>query len=278
MSYYFVAQADFFEEIAKFRAVRRVYAKIMKERFGAQQPESMRLRFHAQTAAATLTKPQYNVNVVRTAYQGLAAILGGAQSLHTNGLDEAFTIPTEEAMKLALRTQQVIADETNITSVIDPLGGSYYVETATTEMEKEIFRILDEVETIGGTLKAIETGWFQKEIANSAYDFALRKQNGERPVIGVNKYVEDEEAAAIETHPYDTATEERQIANLRRVKTARDNERLGRLLDELTVVARDETQNIMPITIELVKARASMGDIIETLKSVWSTYRETPVI
>ena len=250
----------------------------MKERFGAQQPESMRLRFHAQTAAATLTKPQYNVNVVRTAYQGLAAILGGAQSLHTNGLDEAFTIPTEEAMKLALRTQQVIADETNITSVIDPLGGSYYVETATTEMEKEIFRILDEVETIGGTLKAIETGWFQKEIANSAYDFALRKQNGERPVIGVNKYVEDEEAAAIETHPYDTATEERQIANLRRVKTARDNERLGRLLDELTAVARDETQNIMPITIELVKARASMGDIIETLKSVWSTYRETPVI
>ena len=278
LSYYFVAQADFFEEIAKFRAVRRVYAKIMKERFGARQPESMRLRFHAQTAAATLTKPQYKVNVVRTAYQALAAILGGAQSLHTNGLDEAFTIPTEDAMKLALRTQQVIADETNITSVIDPLGGSYYVETATTAMEQEIFRILDEVETMGGTLKAIEAGWFQKEIANSAYDFALRKQNGERPVIGVNKYVEDEEAAGIETHPYDTATEERQIANLRRVKTTRDNQRLGRLLDELKTLARDETQNIMPITIELVKARASMGDIIETLKSVWSTYRETPVI
>ena len=278
LSSYFVAQADFFEEIAKFRAVRRVYAKIMKERFGAQQPESMRLRFHAQTAAATLTKPQYKVNVVRTAYQALAAILGGAQSLHTNGLDEAFTIPTEDAMKLALRTQQVIADETNITSVIDPLGGSYYVEAATTAMEKEIFRILDEVETMGGTLNAIEAGWFQKEIANSAYDFALRKQNGERPVIGVNKYVEDEEAADIETHPYDTATEERQIANLKRVKTTRDNERVGRLLDELKAVARDETQNIMPITIELVKAHASMGDIIETLKSVWSTYRETPVI
>ncbi len=278
LSFFFVSQADFFEEIAKFRAVRRVYAKLMRERFGATKPESMRLRFHAQTAAATLTKPQYKVNVVRTAYQALSAILGGAQSLHTNGLDEAFTIPTEEAMKLALRTQQVVADETNITSVIDPLGGSYYVEALTTQMEKAIFEILDKVDAMGGTLKAIEDGWFQREIADSAYDFALRKASGERPVIGVNKYVEPEDKPDIETHPYDPATELRQVENLKRIKRERDNRRVSTLLEKLKEVARDESANIMPITIELVKANASMGDIIETLKTVWGTYRERPVI
>ncbi len=278
LSFFFVSQADFFEEIAKFRAVRRAYAKIMRERFGASQPESMRLRFHAQTAAATLTKPQYKVNLVRTAYQALAAILGGTQSLHTNGLDEAFTIPTEEAMKLALRTQQVVADETNITSVIDPIGGSYYVESLTSQMEEEIFKILDEVDAMGGTLKAIEDGWFQKQIADSAYDFAQRKADGTRPVIGVNKYVEPEEKPDIETHPYDAETERRQVENLKRVKRERDNTQVNKLLGELKLVARDESANLMPITIELVKARASMGDIIETLKEIWGTYRERPVI
>jgi 2-hydroxyisobutanoyl-CoA mutase large subunit len=278
LSFFFVSQADFFEEIAKFRAARRVYAKIMRERFGARKPESMRLRFHAQTAAATLTKPQYKVNVVRTAYQALSAILGGAQSLHTNGLDEAFTIPTEEAMKLALRTQQVVADETNITSVIDPLGGSYYVENLTTAMEKEVFRILDKVDAMGGTLKAIEDGWFQKEIADSAYAFAQRKASGERPVIGVNKYVEPEEQHDIETHPYNQETERRQVEHLQRIKRERDNARVNQLLEQLKAVARDESANIMPITIELVRARASMGDIIETLRGIWGTYRERPVI
>ncbi len=278
LSFFFVSQADFFEEIAKFRAVRRVYAKIMRERFGATKPESMRLRFHAQTAAATLTKPQYKVNLIRTAYQALSAILGGAQSLHTNGLDEAFAIPTEEAMKLSLRTQQVIADETNATSVIDPLGGSYYVETLTTQMESEILSILDKVEAMGGTLKGIEDGWFQKEIADSAYDFAKRKANGERPVIGVNKYVEADEKIDIDVHPYDPATEQRQVENLKRIKRERDNERVEELLEELKAVARNESTNIMPVTIELVKARASMGDIIEALKGIWGTYRETPVI
>ncbi|MEE9597286.1 MAG: methylmalonyl-CoA mutase family protein [Acidiferrobacterales bacterium] len=278
LSFFFVSQADFFEEIAKFRAVRRVYARIMRERFGATKPESMRLRFHAQTAAATLTKPQYKVNLIRTAYQALSAILGGAQSLHTNGLDEAFAIPTEEAMKLSLRTQQVIADETNATSVIDPLGGSYYVETLTTQMESEILSILDKVEAMGGTLKGIEDGWFQKEIADSAYDFAKRKANGERPVIGVNKYVEPDEKIGIEVHPYDPATEQRQVENLKRIKRERDNERVEELLEELKAVARNESTNIMPVTIELVKARASMGDIIEALKGIWGTYRETPVI
>jgi 2-hydroxyisobutanoyl-CoA mutase large subunit len=278
LSFFFVSQADFFEEIAKFRAARRVYAKIMRERFGARKAESMRLRFHAQTAAATLTKPQYKVNLVRTAYQALSAILGGAQSLHTNGLDEAFTIPTEEAMKLALRTQQVVADETNITSVIDPLGGSYYVESLTTAMEREIFDILAKVDAMGGTLKAIEDCWFQKEIADSAYEFAQRKASGERPVIGVNKYVEPEEQHDIETHPYDQQTERRQVENLQRIKRERDNARVSKLLEQLKAVARDESANIMPITIELVRARASMGDIIETLKGLWGTYRERPVI
>jgi methylmalonyl-CoA mutase cobalamin-binding domain/chain len=278
LSFFFVSQADFFEEIAKFRAARRVYAKIMRERFGARKPESMRLRFHAQTAAATLTKPQYKVNLVRTAYQALSAILGGAQSLHTNGLDEAFTIPTEEAMKLALRTQQVVADETNITSVIDPLGGSYYVESLTTMMEREIFNILNKVDAMGGTLKAIEDGWFQKEIADSAYEFAQRKASGERPVIGVNKYVEPEDTPDIETHPYNEETERRQVKNLQRIKRERDNVRVNQLLEQLRTVARDESANIMPITIELVRARASMGDIIETLRGLWGTYRERPVI
>ncbi|MCH7831792.1 MAG: methylmalonyl-CoA mutase family protein [Proteobacteria bacterium] len=278
LSYYFVSQADFFEEVAKFRAVRRVYAKIMKERFGAEKPESMRLRFHCQTAAATLTKPQHQVNLMRTAFQALAAVMGGAQSLHTNGLDEAFAIPTEEAMRLALRTQQVIADETNVASVIDPLGGSYYVEALTDEFEKRIFDIIGQVDDMGGTIKAIEQGWFQKEIADSAYDDALRKASGERPVIGVNKYVEDGETPKVETHAHDPETEARQIAGLNKVRDERDNQKLAELLDRLKTVAEDESENIMPITIELVKAGASMGDIVESLREIWGTYRETPVI
>ena len=278
LSYYFVAQADFLEEVAKFRAARRAYAKIMKERFGAKKPESMRLRFHCQTAAATLTKPQYQVNLMRTAYQALAAVFGGAQSLHTNGLDEAFAIPTEEAMRLALRTQQVIADETNVASVIDPLGGSYCIEALTDEIERRIFATIEKVDAMGGALAAIEQGWFQREIADSAYDFALKKASGERAVIGVNKYVEGEAKAEIETHPYDEATERRQLAGLKKVRAKRDNQKLARLLDELKDVAKDESTNLMPITIELVKAGASMGDIVETLKGVFGTYRETPVI
>ncbi len=278
LSHYFVAQADFFEEIAKFRAARRVYAKIIKERFGAEKPESMRLRFHAQTAAATLTRAQYRVNLIRTALQGLAAVLGGCQSLHTNGMDEAFAIPTEEAMKLALRTQQVIADETNISSVVDPLGGSYYLENLTTTLENEIFAVLKKVEQMGGTVKAIEDGWFQQEIADSAYGHALRKSSGERPVIGVNRHVEEEVREEIETHPYDAQTEGRQVANLRRVRRERDNAKVSALLKRLGDEASDESRNLMPVTIELAHARASMGEIVETLRELWGSYRETPVI
>lgn len=278
LSHYFVAQADFFEEIAKFRAVRRVYAKIMKERFNAVRPESMRMRFHSQTSAATLTKPQCEVNVIRTALQALAAVLGGCQSLHTNGMDEAFAIPTEEAMKLALRTQQVIAEETNVTSVVDPLGGSYLVENLTTRIEDEITSILDKVDKMGGTIRAIEKGWFQSEIADSAYDFAQRKASGDRTVIGVNKHVEEEENTTIQTHQYDPETERRQIDNLHRVRRERDNNLLVQLLEKLKATAADDSANLMPITIELVHARASMGEIVETLKSIWGTYRENAVI
>lgn len=277
LAFYFVCQSDFFEEIAKFRSARRVWAKIMKERFGAKKAESMRLRFHCQTAAATLTKPQYKVNIMRTTVQALAAVLGGAQSLHTNGMDEAFAIPTEEAMKIALRTQQVIADETNVANVIDPLGGSYYLENLTTEYEKKIFDILDEVRERGGTIKLIEDSWFQKHIADFAYDTALRKQSGQKPVIGVNKYVETEEDAGIEIHPHDPTTTKRQIDRLHQVRAKRDDAKVEALLEELVTVARDETRNIMPVTIELVRNGASMGDIVEKLRTIWGTYRETPV-
>ncbi|HSV17309.1 MAG TPA: methylmalonyl-CoA mutase family protein, partial [Casimicrobiaceae bacterium] len=189
LAFFYVCQADFFEEIAKFRAVRRVYAKLMKERFGARNPESMRLRFHCQTAAASLTKPQYEINVVRTGLQALAAVLGGAQSLHTNGMDEAFAIPTEDAMRIALRTQQIIAEESGAADVVDPLGGSYYVESLTTQYEREIFKVIDYVDQNGGTVKLTEDGWFQRRIADFAYETALKKANGEKPVVGVNKYV-----------------------------------------------------------------------------------------
>jgi methylmalonyl-CoA mutase N-terminal domain/subunit len=277
LAFFFVSQSDFFEEIAKFRAVRRAYAKIMKERFGAKNPESMRLRFHTQTAAATLTKPQYQVNIIRTALQALSAVLGGTQSLHTNGMDEAFAIPTEEAMKIALRTQQVIADESNVPNVIDPLGGSYYVEHLTTQMERAIFDVIEEVDRRGGTIKLIEEGWFQRRIADFAYETAIKKAKGEKVVLGVNKFVEPGEKVDIETHPYDPTTAQRQIDRLQRVRRERNQGEVDRLLHRLTEVARDEKQNIMPVTIQLVRAGASMGEIVETLKALWGTYRETPV-
>jgi methylmalonyl-CoA mutase N-terminal domain/subunit len=277
LAFFYVSQGDFFEEIAKFRALRRCYARIMRERFGARNPESMRLRFHCQTAAATLTKPQPMVNVIRTTLQALSAVLGGAQSLHTNGYDEAFAIPTEEAMKLALRTQQVIAEESNVANVIDPLGGSYFVENLTSEYERRIFAILDEIDERGGTIRLIEEGWFQKNIADFAYETALRKQSGDKPVIGVNRYVEQEEKFAFETHPYDQTTADRQISRTQRVRRERDSARIEMLLNRLVDVAKDETRNLMPVTIDLVREGATMGDIVERLKTVWGTYRETPV-
>jgi len=277
LAFFFVCQNDFFEEIAKFRAVRRAYAKIMRDRFGAKNPESMRLRFHCQTAAASLTRPQYKINIIRTAFQALSAVLGGAQSLHTNGMDEAFAIPTEEAMKIALRTQQIIAEETNAANVVDPLGGSYFLESLTDDYEKKIFEIIDEVDKLGGTIKLIQESWFQKHIADYAYDTAIKKQTGEKPVIGVNKYVEPDEKLDVEIHPHDETTAERQINRLRRIRKERDNAKVSTLLEQLVKVAKDPSQNIMPVTIELAREGASMGDIVEKLKKVWGTYRENPV-
>jgi methylmalonyl-CoA mutase cobalamin-binding domain/chain len=277
LAFFFVCQNDFFEEIAKFRSVRRAYARIMRDRFGAKNPESMRLRFHCQTAAASLTRPQYKINVIRTAFQALSAVLGGAQSLHTNGMDEAFAIPTEEAMKIALRTQQIIAEETNAANVVDPLGGSYFLESLTDDYEKKIFEIIDEVDKLGGTIKLIQESWFQKHIADYAYDTAIKKQTGEKPVIGVNKYVEPDEKFDVEIHPHDETTAERQINRLRRIRKERDNAKVAALLEQLVKVAKDPSQNIMPVTIDLVREGASMGDIVENLKKLWGTYRENPV-
>jgi methylmalonyl-CoA mutase cobalamin-binding domain/chain len=277
LAFYFVAQADFFEEVAKFRAARRLWARIMKERFGATRPESMRLRFHCQTAAASLTKAQPLNNIVRTALQALAAVLGGAQSLHTNGLDEAYAIPSELAMKVALRTQQIIAEETRVPSVVDPLGGSYYVESLTNEFEAAVLKILAEVDALGGTVRAIEEGWFQREIAESAYGTARAKAAGEHVVIGVNKHVEPPEPAAFEIHRVDADVEARQVARLRAVRARRDGARVSALLDQLEREARDPRVNVMPLTIELVRARATLGEIVARLRNIWGTYVERPV-
>jgi methylmalonyl-CoA mutase N-terminal domain/subunit len=277
LSFFFVSQADLFEEVAKFRAVRRFYARMMRETFGAQNPQSMRLRFHAQTAAATLTKPQPLNNIIRTALQALSAVLGGAQSLHTNGLDEAYTIPSEQAMKVALRTQQIIADETGVTSVIDPLGGSYYVENLTDQLDRGIAEYLEKIEELGGVVAAIEQGYFQREISDTAYEFARRKASGDRPVVGVNKYVDEGAAEKIETHRLDPESEARQLSRLKQVREARDQDRARAALDRLLAVAADPDANLMPATIEAVKAHLSMGEITGALRDVFGSYTETPV-
>ncbi len=277
LAFYFVAQNDFFEEIAKFRAARRIYARIMKERFGARKPESMRLRFHCQTAAATLTRAQPMNNVVRTALQALSAVLGGAQSLHTNGLDEAYAIPSEEAMKLALRTQQIIAEESRVASVIDPLGGSYFVESLTNEIERRVFETLAKVDALGGTIKAVEEGYFQKEIADSAYDTARRRASGEQPLIGVNRFIEPAAPVPVPIHKVEAAVETRQIARLHDVRRRRDGARVQALLDRLATEAGNPAANLMPLTIEAVKARATLGEIVARLRAVFGAYVEKPV-
>lgn len=277
LSFYFIAQSDFFEEIAKFRAARRVWAKIMRERFGAREPESMRLRFHCQTAGSSLTAVEPLNNIARTAIQGLSAVLGGCQSLHTNGMDEALTIPSEQAMKVALRTQQIIAEETGVTNTIDPLAGSYYVEALTNAVETQIWDYLHRIDALGGTIAAVEQNFFQREIADAAYDYQKKKERGEIVVVGVNKYrAETDEPLPIKLHQFDPDVERRQIERLRRVKGQRDNERVQRLLDQLKQLAQTD-ENLMPITIELVKAYATGGEIVKALKEVWGTYVETSV-
>ncbi len=277
LSFYFISHSDFFEEIAKFRAARRCWARIMKERFGAKRPESMRLRFHCQTAGSSLTAVQPWNNVARTAYQALAAVLGGCQSLHTNGMDEALAIPSEEAMKLALRTQQILLEETGVANSIDPLGGSYLVEALTEQTEREIRMYLERIDRMGGPVAALERNFFQQEIADAAYAYQRAKERGEKIVVGVNKYRDPElEEPPIPLHSVDPRTEQIQNERLTRVKRERDNSRVEKLLKELQEGARSD-DNLMPATIECVKAYASEGEIVNALKEVFGVYRE-PIV
>ncbi len=277
LSFYFIAQRDLFEEVAKLRAARRLWARIVKDRFGAKDPASMRIRFHCQTAAASLTKAQPYNNVIRTTLQALAGVLGGAQSLHTNGLDEAYAIPTESAMKLALRTQQIIAEESGVASVVDPLGGSWYVEALTDEIERRVRDYLDRIDAKGGMIRAIEESFPQREIADNAFRVAQRKAEGEHVVVGVNRFVDDEPGAPVETHRVPLETEHRKVQELRRIKAARDGAEVKRTLAELVRVAGDPAADLMPATVAAVKARATMGEIVNALKAPFGTYRETPV-
>lgn len=279
LSFFFISHQDFFEQICKFRAARRVYAKIMAERFKAKKPESMRLRVHVQTAAMSLTKVEHQNNLMRTAIQALGAVLGGCQSMHTNGLDEAFAIPTEEAMKLAIRTQQIIRDEINVTSVVDPLGGSYFIERLTRDMETEIWKLLDEVDERGGAVKLVEEGWFQQKLADSAYTTFRKIDTGEKVSVGVNRHVDESSAAAeVDIHPYDEDCTQLQIDRLEAVRRSRDNARVHRLLDELCGQAASDDVNLLPKTIELVKAKATLGEICGALRRVWGSYTEPMIV
>lgn len=279
LSFFFICQQDFFEQICKFRAARRVYAKIMSERFGATKPESMRLRVHVQTAAMSLTKVEHHNNLMRTAIQGLGAVLGGCQSMHTNGLDEAFAIPTEDAMKLAIRTQQIIRDEINVTSVVDPLGGSFFVEHLTREMEVEIWKVLEEVDERGGAVKLVEEGWFQQKLADSAYKTFKKIDSGEKVSIGVNRHVDaDSSSAEVDIHPYDEHCTQMQKRRLDEVRLHRDGAHIQDLLVQLKEQARLDHVNLLPKTIELVKAKATLGEICAALREVWGGYEEPMIV
>lgn len=279
LSFFFISHQDFFEQICKFRAARRVYAKIMARRFKARKPESMRLRVHVQTAAMSLTKVEHHNNLMRTAIQALGAVLGGCQSMHTNGLDEAFAIPTEEAMKLAIRTQQIIRDEINVTSVIDPLGGSYFIERLTRDMETEIWKLLDEVDERGGAVKLVEEGWFQQKLADSAYATFQKIDAGEKISVGVNRYVDEaSRSAEVHIHPYDEACTQLQIDRLQAVRASRDNARVRELLKDLAEQARSDDINLLPKTIEAVKAKATLGEICTALREVWGAYAEPMIV
>ncbi|TPI22460.1 methylmalonyl-CoA mutase family protein [Mesorhizobium sp. B4-1-1] len=279
LSFFFISHQDFFEQICKFRAARRVYAKIMAQRFKARKPESMRLRVHVQTAAMSLTKVEHHNNLMRTAIQALGAVLGGCQSMHTNGLDEAFAIPTEEAMKLAIRTQQIIRDEINVTSVIDPLGGSYFIERLTRDMETEIWKLLDEVDERGGAVKLVEEGWFQQKLADSAYATFQKIDAGEKISVGVNRYVDEtSRSAEVHIHPYDEECTQLQIDRLQAARADRDNARVRELLKELAEQARSDDINLLPKTIEAVKAKATLGEICAALRKVWGAYAEPMIV
>jgi methylmalonyl-CoA mutase N-terminal domain/subunit len=272
LAFFFASHSDLFEEVAKFRAARRLWAYIMKERFGAKDPKSMMLRFHTQTGGVTLTAQQPDNNVVRVAIQTLAAILGGTQSLHTNSKDEALALPTEESVKLALRTQQIVAYESGVTNTVDPLGGSYYIEELTDRLEAEAKKIIQTIDDMGGMVRAIECGYPHGEIEHSAYIYGKSIENGERVIVGVNKFVE-EETVKPTLFSVSADTEKRQIESLAKIKANRDNKKVAEMLDLVEKTARG-SENLMPVIIDAVRAEASLGELCAVLQNIFGEYTE----
>ncbi|MBI3697778.1 MAG: methylmalonyl-CoA mutase family protein [Acidobacteria bacterium] len=274
LSFFFDAHNDFFEEIAKFRAARKIWAHVMRDRFGAKSERAWKLRFHTQTAGCSLTAQQPHVNIVRTAIQALAAVLGGTQSLHTNALDEAWALPTEEAALLALRTQQVIAHESGVADAPDPLGGSYFLERLTLDLEKGCYEYFDRIDAMGGMIPAIERGFPMREIAEASYRYQQAVEKGEKIIVGVNAFAAEEEP--IETLYIEHSVEEQQVARLKKLRAERDCRRAEKALDELARAA-DKGQNQMPFIIEAVRAYCTLGEMCDTLKRVYGVYQEAAV-
>jgi methylmalonyl-CoA mutase N-terminal domain/subunit len=277
LSFFFNAQIDFFEEIAKYRAARRIWARELRERFGAKNTRSCLMRFHTQTAGASLTAQQPLNNIVRTAIEALAGVLGGTQSLHTNSFDEALALPTEEAVRVALRTQQIIAFETGVTNTADPLGGSYFVEALTDELERQAYDYFAKIDALGGMVEAVKRNYPQREIADAA--FALQEQidSGKRIVVGVNAYSEGGDGSEPEILRIDPQLERKQIGRLQAVRARRDGAAVERALASLREEATSERANLMPALIECARVHASEGEIIEALQRVFGTYAEAPV-
>ncbi len=275
-SFFFNSHIDFFEEIAKFRAARRIWANVMKEKYGARDERSLRMRFHTQTAGVSLTAQEPYNNVARTAFEALAAILGGTQSLHTNSLDEALALPTEEAVRIAVRTQQIAALETGVTNTIDPLGGSYFVEALTDELERQAYDYFRQIDEMGGMIKAIEAGFPMREIAEASARYQRELEERRRYMVNVNVY-EPHEEQDVEIHRIDPEISRRQVERLKELKVRRDNALVERRLEELKEAARG-TENTMYPILEAVRAYATVQEICDAMKEVFGTYRETPVI
>ncbi len=273
LSFFFNAHNGFFEEVAKFRAARRMWAKIMKERFGAKSAKSLMLRFHTQTGGSTLTAQQPDNNIVRVAIQALSAVLGGTQSLHTNSRDEALALPTEQSVRVALRTQQMIAEETGVTDTVDPLGGSYYVEALTDEIEKKAWDYINKIDDMGGAPRAIENGYIQGEIQRSAYDYQKSIESKDTIVVGVNKYQVDE-APQENLLRVDMSVQERQLGKLRKVREDRDDSLVRKRLDALRKASQDENTNLFPVVIDAVKAYCTLGEICDTLREEFGEYSQ----
>ncbi len=272
LSFFFNAHNDFFEEIAKYRAARRIWAREMRETFDAQKKRSWLMRFHTQTAGVSLTAQQPEINIVRVAIQALAAVLGGTQSLHTNSMDEALALPTEHAATIALRTQQILAQESGVANTVDPLGGSYFVEQQTNRIEQQAYEYFSQVEELGGVLPAIEQGFFQGEIADAAYRYEQEISQGKRKVIGVNAYSADEEPK-IPTLKVDPEGYKEQVARLEKLREERDQGRVGQTLDRLRM-ACEGNENTMPYILDAVRAYATLGEIVDVMRDVFGTYRE----